>query len=117
MLNDDDWIVHLDEETLLTENCVRGILNFVSDGRHEFGQGLVTYASNPVHFRSWSRAAQYRICTVADSFRVADDMGKQRCQLRLVNRPVFGWKGSYVVTKVGAWGWSPNAQPISLALI
>ena len=28
-----DWIVHLDEETLLTENCVKGILNFISNNK------------------------------------------------------------------------------------
>ncbi len=60
MLNDDDWIVHLDEETLLTENCVRGILNFVGDGKHDFGQGLITYASNPPQFKSWSKFFQNR---------------------------------------------------------
>ncbi len=29
-LENEDWLVHLDEETLLTENSVRGILNFVT---------------------------------------------------------------------------------------
>ena len=38
-LNDEDWIVHLDEETLLTEASVRGILNFITAGKHSFGQG------------------------------------------------------------------------------
>ncbi len=37
---------------------------------------------------------------MADSFRVADDMGKQRCQLRIFHKPIFGWKGSYVVCRV-----------------
>lgn len=41
-LNYCDWIVHLDEETLLTENSIRGIINFVLDGKHSFGQGLIT---------------------------------------------------------------------------
>lgn len=41
-LNNNDWIVHLDEETLLTDNSVRGIINFVLDGKHPFGQGLIT---------------------------------------------------------------------------
>ena len=33
LLNDDDWIVHLDEETILTESSVRGILNFLFEGK------------------------------------------------------------------------------------
>lgn len=41
-LKDNDFIVHLDEETLLTEDCVRGIVNFALDGKHQFGQGLTT---------------------------------------------------------------------------
>ena len=85
--------MHLDEETLLTENCVKGIVNFVCDGQHQFGQGLVTYASDVVV--NW-------ITTTADSFRVADDMGKMRAQLQLLHKPIFSWKGSYVVTKATA---------------
>ncbi|VDO99030.1 unnamed protein product [Soboliphyme baturini] len=93
VLRDDDWIVHLDEETLLTENSVRGILNFCVDGQHQFGQGLITYANG--HIVNW-------LTTLADCFRVADDMGKLRFQLYALHRPLFGWKGSFVVTQVGA---------------
>lgn len=91
MLADNDYIVHLDEETLLTENSLRGILNFTFDGKHQFGQGLITYANEPVV--NW-------ITTLADSFRVADDMGKLRLQLSLFHKPILSWKGSYVVTQV-----------------
>lgn len=93
ILADSDWIVHLDEETLLTENSVRGILNFVLDGKHHFGQGLITYANEDVV--NW-------VTTLADSFRVADDMGKLRLQFSMFHKPLFSWKGSYVVTQVGA---------------
>lgn len=90
-LAENDWIVHLDEETLLTENSIRGILNFVLDGKHQFGQGLITYANENVV--NW-------ITTLADSFRVADDMGKLRLQFTLFHKPLFSMKGSYVVTQV-----------------
>lgn len=96
-LSDTDWIVHLDEETLLTPNCVRGILNFVCEGRHDFGQGLITYASGRVI--NW-------ITTLADSIRVSDDMGKLRMQLGKFHKPLFGFKGSYVVSRVSdSGGW------------
>ena len=91
VLNNNDWIVHLDEETLLTENSVRGIINFVLDGKHPFGQGLITYANENVV--NW-------LTTLADSFRVSDDMGKLRLQFKLFHKPLFSWKGSYVVTQV-----------------
>lgn len=93
VLRDDDWIVHLDEETKLTENCVCGILNFVMDGKHKFGQGLITYANE--YIVNW-------VTTLADSFRVADDMGKLRFQFYYYHKPLFGWKGSYVVTQLCA---------------
>jgi egghead protein (zeste-white 4 protein) len=32
-LESEDWLVHLDEETLLTENSVRGILNFLTNNK------------------------------------------------------------------------------------
>ncbi len=48
-LNDDDWVVHLDEETVLTASSVKGIINFVCNGKHKFGQGLITYANGKVN--------------------------------------------------------------------
>lgn len=91
ILSGSDWVVHLDEETLLTENSIRGVLNFVLDGKHHFGQGLITYANEEVV--NW-------VTTLADSFRVADDMGKLRLQFSLFHKPLLSWKGSYVVTQV-----------------
>ena len=99
-LEDDHWIVHLDEETLLTPDSVRGIVNFVSDGRSDFGQGLIIYEAVGFGTR-WTRLQNWA-CTVADAFRVADDLGKMRTQLKLFRRPIFSWKGSYVVTRCGA---------------
>ncbi|XP_053682755.1 beta-1,4-mannosyltransferase egh [Sabethes cyaneus] len=93
VLNNNDWVVHLDEETLLTKNSVRGIINFVLDGKHPFGQGLITYANENVV--NW-------LTTLADSFRVSDDMGKLRLQFKMFHKPFFSWKGSYVVTQVHA---------------
>lgn len=92
VLNNTNWVVHLDEETVMTDNCVRGIINFVLDGKHPFGQGLITYANENVV--NW-------LTTLADSFRVSDDMGKLRMQFKMFHKPLFSWKGSYVVTQVG----------------
>lgn len=90
-LNPTDWIVHLDEETIVTENSVRGISNFVSDGKFAFGQGLITYANESVV--NW-------MTTLADTQRVSDDMGKNRFQLKTFHKPLYSWKGSFVVTQV-----------------
>ncbi|XP_019765968.2 beta-1,4-mannosyltransferase egh isoform X2 [Dendroctonus ponderosae] len=92
MLSDNDWIVHLDEETLLTPNCLRGILNFALDGKYDIGQGLITYANEEIV--NW-------FTTLADGFRVADDMGKLQFQFKMFHKPLFSFKGSYVVTQYG----------------
>ncbi|CRL04095.1 CLUMA_CG017208, isoform A [Clunio marinus] len=93
VLNPNDWIVHLDEETILTENSVRGITNFVLDGKYPFGQGLITYANENVV--NW-------MTTLADSFRVTDDMGKLRFIFKVFHKPLLSWKGSFVVTQLHA---------------
>merc|ERR1719510_540244 len=90
-------------------------MNFIANGKHHFGQGIITYANNPINFKSFSKYFQNRICTVADSFRVADDMGKLRAQLRISNKPLFGWKGSYVVCNAEAerkvtFDWGPDGS-------
>lgn len=88
-MGDNDYVVHLDEETIMTENAVRGIINFALTGKHEFGQGLITYANEEIV--NW-------LTTLADSFRVADDMGKLRFQFYMFHRPLFSWKGKKIIT-------------------
>lgn len=91
ILNAYDWIVHLDEETVMTANSLRGILNFVSEGKYALGQGLITYAKRNV--ANW-------VTTLFDSFRVATDLGMLQFLLKVYHMPVFGWKGSFVVAQV-----------------
>lgn len=38
-LDGDDWIMHLDEESLLTKSCVEGVMSFVNSNKHQIGQG------------------------------------------------------------------------------
>ena len=45
LLNDDDWVVHLDEETILTEGSVKGVFNFAYEGKYHFGQGVINYTN------------------------------------------------------------------------
>jgi len=113
-LRESDWILHLDEETRLTADSLKGVLNFINNsGGHTFGQGVILYGAQPeLPFSSgWTRL-QHRLCTVADSVRVADDLGKHRAQFKLLHRPYFGIKGSYVVSKFSAehevgWDFGP----------
>ena len=91
-LSDADWIVHLDEETLLTESSVIGIINFAHDGTAELGQGVITYARDVVV--NW-------FTTLADSIRVGIDYGQLRFTLSFLRYPLFSWKGSFVVVRAG----------------
>jgi egghead protein (zeste-white 4 protein) len=91
-LSSDDYIVHLDEETLLTENSVRGILNFVTSNEYDIGQGLITYANETI---------VNHITTLADSMRVGVDLGCLRFCLKQFHRPPFLFKGSFVVCRAG----------------
>ena len=54
---------------------------------------MITYASEPPQFKSIWSTVQNRICTVADSFRVTEDLGKIRGQFQLLHKPIFGMKG------------------------
>lgn len=90
-LTKNTWIVHLDEETLLTEESLSGILHFVTNGDADIGQGPISYA-NGKNINNW-------ITTLADSFRSAIDYSLFRFQFAFLNRPVFGFKGSYIVVR------------------
>ena len=93
LVKDHHWILHLDEESHITEELVVGIREAVTEeetsGEHRIGQGLILYhrelESNPMF-------------TLADSIRVADDVGRFHLQYRL-NRVLFGMHGSFVLVR------------------
>lgn len=91
ILSDNDYIVHLDEETVMSSDSIRGIMNFVQENKYDFGQGMITYGSGPVV--NW-------FTTLADSLRTGQDMGQLRAQFYMFHKPVFSWKGSYMVARV-----------------
>lgn len=93
ILSPGDWIVHLDEETLLTEEAVIGIINFTGAGQYAFGQGVITYGSGKII--NW-------VTTLADSIRVGVDYGCLRFTLGILHKPVFSWKGSFIVADAEA---------------
>lgn len=92
ILQPGSWIIHLDEETLLTEEALVGIINFVDSDKHQFGQGVISYGKNVVNW----------ITTLADSIRVGIDYGCYRFTLGVLHKPIFGWKGSFMVANAEA---------------
>ena len=91
VLSNEDWIVHLDEETKLTNNAIYGISNFVKKSNADIGQGAIVYADDIIV--NW-------IITLLDGIRVAFDYGVMRLALQVFKRPIFGLKGSFIVAKV-----------------
>jgi egghead protein (zeste-white 4 protein) len=91
VVDENGWIVHLDEETLLTKNSLYGILNFVNNKNdYSIGQGLIIYASSGI---------VNQMTTLGDSARVGADLGLLRCCLKLFHLPLFVFKGSYIICK------------------
>lgn len=90
ILSNDDWVVHLDEETLLTENSTIGLANFASENYGDIGQGVISYANEEI-VNWWT--------TLADSVRVSVDLGMMRFSFRKLGCPLMGFKGSYIIAK------------------
>ena len=40
-LGDDDWVLHLDEESLLTKSSIEGVIEFMAKNKHPIGQGKI----------------------------------------------------------------------------
>lgn len=90
ILSNDDWVVHLDEETLLTEASTIGLANFASQDHGDIGQGVISYANEEI-VNWWT--------TLADSVRVSVDLGMMRFSFRKLGYPLMGFKGSYIIAK------------------
>ena len=98
---DQDWLIHLDEETRFDADTVRAIHAFVADehravqaGQRAFpkiGQGVILYGKRQI--TNW-------LTTLADSIRVGDDYGRFRLQFEH-GRASFGMHGSFIVINSG----------------
>jgi egghead protein (zeste-white 4 protein) len=98
---DEDWIIHLDEETRFDEETVRAIYHFavgecraVMAGKRPYariGQGVILYGKGRIV--NW-------LTTLADSIRVGDDYGRFRLQFEN-GKAYFGMHGSFIVIQNG----------------
>ena len=93
ILSNDDWIVHLDEETKLTDDVIYGFVEFIEKSSADIGQGVIVYADDVIE--NW-------LTTLADGLRVAFDYGVMRFGLQILKRPIFGFKGSFIIAKFKA---------------
>lgn len=90
---DTAWIMHLDEESHVTEGLIVGIRQAVTEeeasGKLLIGQGLVTYHRD---------LASNKVYSMADSIRVGDDLGRFHLQYRL-HEILFGMHGSFLLVR------------------
>lgn len=82
------WVYHQDEETCVGEDTLRGISEFVADGRWLVGAGIIVYpldwTGTPSHVQELTRSY--------DDFRVMDSMTKP-------GNPTTGFHGSHIIVR------------------
>ncbi|KAJ3062540.1 hypothetical protein HK102_008732 [Quaeritorhiza haematococci] len=86
-----DWVIHLDEESVIDDESVRACLEFIwYETDCHWGQGVILYNQ----YKYWTNW----IFTVADAIRVGDDLSRFQLQYNYFKRPMFGAHGSFLMT-------------------
>ncbi|RAH67809.1 glycosyltransferase family 2 protein [Aspergillus aculeatinus CBS 121060] len=89
-LSEEDWVLHLDEETEITEEVMSSCLDFIERGAEDIGMGTIFYDAH----NHWKNP----LLTVAEALRVAEDFGRFQLPVRLFQRPLLGWMhGSFIL--------------------
>ena len=88
-LTETEWVLHLDEESIVDEPCLRACLQFCRQSRSLLGQGVILYNNHEF----W----KFPVPTAADCLRVADDPGRFHLQYALLHKPIFGVHGSFLL--------------------
>jgi len=83
-------IIHMDEESTLTDSVIAGIQEFITseETRYSIGQWEIKY--NWLNFLE-----QSKLITAIDSVRTWDDLWRFRLQYKLFNKPALGIHGSF----------------------
>ena len=85
-----DWILHMDEESTMDAESLRGCFDFVRYNDAHIGQGIITYnGKRETYWKNWFFA-------VADCIRVGDELARFSLQTNIIKRPVFGVHGSFL---------------------
>ncbi|KAJ3055689.1 hypothetical protein HK097_009656 [Rhizophlyctis rosea] len=88
---ENDWVLHLDEESVIDDLSVQRCLEFIRfETSYHFGQGVILYNQ----YRFWRNP----FFTVADGLRVGDDLSRFHLQYTYMHRPFFGAHGSFLLT-------------------
>ncbi|OQY02365.1 MAG: hypothetical protein B6I26_00550 [Desulfobacteraceae bacterium 4572_130] len=90
----DVWVLHLDEESIITSQLIMGIRNFIlkynmNNTKGALGQGEILY--NAYNY------GKNIFITAIDALRTGDDLGRFRLQYKIFNKPLIGMHGSFVL--------------------
>ncbi|KAF2210399.1 glycosyltransferase family 2 protein [Cercospora zeae-maydis SCOH1-5] len=87
-LGDNDWVLHLDEETIVDTHCVLSCISFIERApEYDLGQGIIMY--NTVNY--WRNP----FLTFAEISRVRDDLGRFQFMQSTLHLPLWGAHGSF----------------------
>ncbi|KAF2405434.1 hypothetical protein EJ06DRAFT_525948 [Trichodelitschia bisporula] len=90
----DDWILHLDEETVLDAHALAAARAVAARGEVDMAQGVLQYNA----YAHWSSS----LWTVADCARAGEDWGRYSWQCVWAGRSVWGLHGSWLLVRGGA---------------
>lgn len=86
----DDWVLHLDEESMIDEAVIQSCLHFIERGDEDIGMGTIHY--NAVNH--WTNP----FLSAAEVVRMSEDFGRFQLPVRLFRRPLLGWMhGSWIL--------------------
>ena len=88
-LGAEDWVLHLDEESVIDRASLESCIRFCRRSPWLLGQGVLLYNAHGF----WRRP----LIAVADAVRTGDDVGRFFAQLAWLHRPVFGLHGSFLL--------------------
>jgi hypothetical protein len=90
-LADNDWILHLDEETVIDEHTLEACIHFAErQDAYEYGQGIIMYNSHGF----WGNT----LTTIGDISRVRDDFARYFWNHNYIHVPTTGLHGSFLLT-------------------
>lgn len=85
-----DWVLHLDEESVVDDETIKTILEFIwYEHDYHWGQGIILYNQ----YKYWSNW----FFTGADAIRVGDDLSRFALQYSYFHSPIFGAHGSFLL--------------------
>ncbi|KAL9051712.1 MAG: hypothetical protein Q9162_005862 [Coniocarpon cinnabarinum] len=93
-VNDDDWVLHLDEESIMDDHGIEACLDFMTrQTETDIGTGVIHYNSDKNAY--WSNT----LLTLGDIGRVHQDWGRLLLQTTLMHNAALGIHGAFMLVR------------------